>query len=155
MRGIDVSPASRTLKRAHYSTISSDINCVILAECYATAPAKFRSEACRASESLGTTRQALNLNPVIHCGSSHPHPAQAFANFQPAIARKRSPQAWTIFPHVDGIARLAFYTVPQPTFLLTRFHVFPISNLIISDHGGYVASKFIFAMKPNVSLPLN
>ena len=64
----------------------------------------------------------FNLRPVIRCGPGRPNLEQASANFQPAIAKKRGPQAWANFPRVFGTARLAFYTVPPLTFLLTHVH---------------------------------
>jgi hypothetical protein len=109
-------PPARTVKRVQYSTMSSDIEC----DDFARVLRNSHSQSSRDGRRSPTTRQPSNLNSVIRRESAYPHPEQAFANFQPAITKKRGPRVWTNFLLVNGTARLAFYTLPQPTFLFTH-----------------------------------
>ena len=109
-------PPARTVKRVQYSTMSSDIEC----DDFARVLRNSHSQSSRDGRRSPTTRQPSNLNSVIRRELAYPHPEQAFANFQPAITKKRGPRVWTNFLLVNGTARLAFYTLPQPTFLFTH-----------------------------------
>ena len=129
-------PPLRTVKHAHYTTMSSDIECDILSGCYATATAKVPE---MKTNPRPTTRQASNLNPVILCGSISSTSCASFCQFSASDSQKARSAGLDDFSAIRRHCSACFLYC-SATDIFTHTVSPSIQSLtIISDRGGYVA----------------